>query len=200
MKYVTFYTEGFYEGVYKQYVKPSAEKFNLDLKGYREHNYRDWNLNTRTKAKVVLRALHAFEEIVWLDADAELVKYPELFDSIPQEYDVAMFYLDWWKHWHNEEGNLKRELVNSVMMLRNRPNVCNLIEQWIEANITSRVCDQPILEEVLRARDDIKVFELPVQYCAIMNHQDELPDYIKDPVIVQHQISRKVKHDKTLLQ
>jgi len=73
------------------------------------------------------------------------------------------------------------------------------MEQWIEANITSRVCDQPILEQVLGERKDIKVFELPVQYCAILNHEDILPDYIKDPVIVQHQISRKVKHDKTLL-
>lgn len=199
MKYVTFYTDGFYEEVYKTYVKPSTEKFNLDLKGYREHNYGDWTLNTRTKAKVALRALAQYDELVWLDADAEIVQQPILFESIPQEYDCAMFYLDWYKHWHEQEGNPKRELVNSVMLLRNRPNVVSLMEQWIEANITSRVCDQPILEQVLSERKDIKVFELPVQYCAILNHEDILPDYIKDPVVLQHQISRKVKNDKSLL-
>lgn len=199
MKFITFYTDGFYESVYKQYLKPSAEYFGLDLRAYKEHNHGDWSLNTRHKAKVILRGLHEWGDVVWLDVDAEVRRLPILFDEIPDEVDLAVYYLDWYKHWRNVDGQAKRELVNSVMMLRNRPRVIKLLEDWVEGNYGTTIWEQKVFQRLLEQSSELNIFRLPDPYCAILNYDKEVPAYIQEPVIVQHQISRVVKDDKMVL-
>ena len=200
MKYVTFYTEGYYEDVYKKYLKPSSESFGIDVRAYKEYNYKDWARNTHQKANVILRGLAEWGDLVWLDADSQLLKAPVLFDEIPQEFDMGLYYLDWEKHWRGKEGESKRELVNSVMMVRNRPNVVKLISDWSEKTRGANVCDQTVLSTVIKNYPDIKIFKLPDTYCAIIGHDRSHPNYIPDPVIVQHQASRDVKQNKALLE
>lgn len=193
MRYITFYTRGFYETVYNKYLKPSAEAVGVDIRAYVEHNYTDWALNTKTKAKVILRALNEWDEIVWLDADATLVSYPTLLENIPKEYDMALFYLDWFKQWRGEEGNAKRELVNSVMVLRNTEKTMSVINEWISNNDVERGCDQDVLTRIVERRTDLNIYRLPDPYCAIIDFTGKVPDYVKDPVIIQNQISRVAK-------
>lgn len=201
MKYVTFYTSGYYEKVYNEYLRPSAEAVNLDIRAYKEHNYHDWGLNTRMKARVIDRALLDFDDIVWLDSDASVKKYPELFDKIPEKYDLAVYYLDWSRHWEGKLGGHKRELVNSVMMMRNRPIIKSIVKEWIKKNdTTSHVWEQQLFQDILERHKDIKTYILPDEYCTILTRDNTIPDYVKDPVIVQNQISRKVRQDRMLLQ
>lgn len=200
MKFITFHTEDFYESVYRKHLKPSADLLGLDLKVYKEHNYGDWGLNTRHKAKVIRRALSEWDTVVWLDVDAEVRKMPTLFDEIPEDVDIAVYYLDWCRHWQGIEGQPKRELVNSVMMLRNHPAVMTLLDEWIEGNIGTTTWEQQVFQKLLEEKTNIKIFNLPDTYCAILTYENTVPDYIQDPVIVQHQISRVVREDARVLQ
>lgn len=198
MKYITFYTVGFYEQVFNRYLKPSAEKFGLDLEVYSYVSQHDWGINTRIKAKLLLDALHKYGEIVWLDADSELVAPPILFEQVPKEYDMALFYLDWYKRWRGVEGQGLYELVNSVMMIRNTPQTALLLEEWIKMNDQNKVWEQKNLQHLLKAHNEVKIFSLPDSYCVILKESGEIPTYIKDPVILQHQASREVKLGKVL--
>lgn len=200
MTYITFYTPGFYEEVFHKYLKPSADSFDLSIRAYKEHNYGDWGLNTRHKAKVILRALQEHGDVVWLDVDAEIVRPPSLFEKIPQTFDMAIYYLDWFKQWRGIEGESKRELVNSVMLIRNRPHIHKLLEQWIESNTTTDIWEQQVFQNLLESSTNANVFTLPDEYCAIVNHSGKVPEYVKEPVIIQHQISREIKRNKKLIE
>lgn len=201
MRAITFFTEGYYEEVFNNYLGASCKKVNYPLLPVRQPNLRDWTLNTRLKAKVILDSLNRFnEDIVFIDADAVLLKYPVLFDEIPKEYDIAVHYLDWYKHWRNVEGHKERELYNAVMMVRNNERVKRLLVTWIALNEKSNIFEQKVLETALAMTPGIKVFDLPIEYACIATHKEEIPDYVKDPVIFQTQISRKIRHDKSLLQ
>ena len=52
---------------------------------------------------------HTKEDIIlFLDADASIVNFPTLFYAIPEKYDMAVHFLNWYKLWRNQTGNSKK--------------------------------------------------------------------------------------------
>ena len=81
------------------------------------------------------------------------------------------------------------------MMFRYNEKVLNLLEEYIkESESHIGKFEQKILEEILEKRKDINIYKLPAEYCAVMGHNNKLPNYIKNPVITHHQASRKFRN------
>ena len=198
--FISFYTAGIYEEVLNQYLLPSIKKWNLKHLIYKAPNLKDWNLNTRYKAQVILNTLSNHnEDVCCLDADATIEKYPSLLFEIPDEYDLAFHYLDWFYHWRNQKGQGKKELLTGTLFVRNNENTRKLISNWTVWNKKDMDWEQRVLERLISENEEIKVYELPVEYCVVPKQDNSIPSYIGEPVILHHQFSRKVKRGEVKL-
>jgi len=110
IKYITFATDGYYKEIMEKYLLPSLDRFQLSYNLYYRPNKHNWFINGKYKTEVILNALKKFpnNDIVFLDADAKIIKYPELFETIPSDYNISVHFLDWNKFWHHKEGQSKR--------------------------------------------------------------------------------------------
>ena len=199
VKYISFYTEGHYEKVAKKYIIPSFKKWNLDYKVYIKPNLKNWVLNIRQKIDVIAEALKEFpdHDIVWIDADGKIVTEPKLFETIPDEYDIALHYLSWTNHYGYKED--KKELLTGTVYFKNSPKVTDLVTKW-KIETVKYNWEQRALEELLKT-ENINVYELPWSYCFISTMPNgEPPAFsLENPVIVHYQESRMVKKNKGLL-
>ena len=140
-----------------------------------------WIDNCAYKANFIYAMFKAYApiDIVWLDADAEVVAYPEMLGELKSEIDVAAVM---------HRGH---ELLGSTLFFRGTPEVDSLLQSWIVANKAyPHRWDQVNLQEVLGTepyKNLIKFEALPHSYAHIF-------DYIYDdgevPIILQHQVSR----------
>jgi len=195
MKFVSYYTSGPYKEVIETYLKPSLDKWDLDYHIEEIPDFGSWAENTSYKSVFISKMLEKFQEdLVFLDADADIVQYPKLLFNVPKQYDMAVHFLDWNLHWRNKTSS-KRELLSGTMFIRYNPKMVNLINIYIsECKSNIGKWEQRILQEILEIKKDINIYKLPVEYCAVIKHDNKLPSYIKDPVIVHNQVSRKHKN------
>lgn len=195
--YISFCTEGYYEKVMDKYLRPSLERWELPHKIYVKKSHKNWMKNTEYKAKIILEALNTFNtDLVFIDADGTVEKKPHLLYDIAKRYHIAVHYLDWYKHWRNTTGT-RKELLSGTMFIRNNDMTKELIEDWIEFNkkIKQSQIEQKNLDDLLKQKPKIQVYNLPVEYCVVPKHDNSIPDYIGEPVILHHQVSRITKKD-----
>ncbi len=188
-----------YEEVYESYLKESINKINPTIYNFHAKvpSLGNWYKNTAYKGKFVLDCLNefkdSFEMIVLLDVDAKILQYPKLFEEIPQEYDIGCHFLDW-KTWYGQKDSKVKELLTGTMFFRNNPNVRALCEDWYNTSNKTSEWEQKVLQDIL-PKHNIKVYELPLDYCYINSRPRELPPLVKieNPVIVHYQKSRELK-------
>lgn len=192
---VALLTEGVYELEFSTHLLPSLQKFNIphhieviDSKG-------SWLKNVAQKPGAIYNAMEKYpsKDIVCLDVDSEILYYPELFDNISEEYDIAVHTLDW-NTWYRNNSNVK-ELLSGTIFLRNNKKVKKLVEDWFfEANNTD-IWEQKVLAQLLEKRSDIKIYNLPLEYCYIASLPDGQEPHIKlDNIVIKHfNVSRKYK-------
>ena len=149
------------------------------IKGYR--NRGKWVKNAAIKPEFLLDMMdiHPDKNIVYIDADARIKRYPELFDTMNADVGV---------HWRKRGGG-RQELLSGTIFLS--PAAKPLVRAWAEAQqLVPEKWDQHVLEEVLkRWPHPLKVVDLPPTYCQIF-------DSMKDsgqPVIEHLQASRRFK-------
>lgn len=196
MIYLSYYTSGDYEKVINENLLPTLDRFDLNYEIINAPDLGSWHLNTDLKPTIIKNALEQFEhDIIFVDADAEIVQYPGLFEGIPEEYDIAVHYLDWGKFWRNTPNSHGYELLTGTMMMRYNDKVLNLLDKYIkECEKDATTVEQKILQRLLEQdKTGLKVFDLPVEYCTIIKQNGTIPSYIGDPVIIHNQASRKYK-------
>ncbi len=115
--------------------------------------------------------------LVYIDVDARVRSYPELFDTL--DCDIAV---------HYRRG---RELLSGTLFFKNTEAAHNLVKAWINHQRQNpTVWDQRTLQAVLKARPLVTVGTLPATYCQIF---DSMRGAGK-PVIEHMQASRRYKH------
>ena len=115
------------------------------------------------------------EDIVFLDADARVRKYPALFDTI--EEDIAF---------HTKDG---REPLCGTMYFKNNERVYRFFERWLEmqkAIYPHRLAAQVAMGAVAK-EGIVSIYNLPPQYTQIF----DLMAKHGSPVIEHMQASRK---------
>lgn len=151
---------------YEQEVKDlesDLKRFNLAYKLYGYESRGDWTKNTMVKAELIQKALNEFpnEDIIWLDADAVILREPTFFHDLKnKEFDICCYYL---KTRYNPN-----ELLSGTIVFRNNDTVKSLVDDWVNDN--SQVnWDQKILQKYVDGKyaDKLKKLNLPEEYIKI---------------------------------
>ena len=188
-----FYTPN-YRKVFEQYLKPSLDRLKIEnyVKEYSETG--SWISNTRLKSLFALECLENFPEknIVVIDVDAKIKHYPELFNCIPDFYDIGFHGLNQNDWYHNGSG--KKELLTGTLYLQNTSFTRIVVNEWVKECECSLDTDQVILERIVK-EFNISPYLLPVSYCYMVSLPDGREPYIKveDPIIEHFQHSRLVR-------
>lgn len=135
----------------------------------------DWKKNTHYKPEFILKMLrkHKDKNVVWIDADAEVKKYPKLFDTLT--CDLAVHYLG------------GQELLSGTMFFRNSAKIRRLVKKWVDLckkDNKLQKSEQINLQEVIERERSIDVFDLPYSYTKIFDKMKVCP------VIQHYQASR----------
>lgn len=163
-------------------LKESCQKFKLktDIEGVK--NLGSWQRNTQYKAKFLLRKVkvHFGTRIVYLDCDAKVQKYPDLFDTMTEDVGV-----------HYRDGS---QLLSGTIFLNCNERVEALIKSWVQMNKQNPlVWDQHNLKATIirmnRHENKVSVRDLPPQYCQIFDSMRKFGN----PVIEHFQASRRFK-------
>lgn len=146
-------------------------------------DYSDWQRETFFKANFIRNMMDRFpgKDIVWIDADAEVLQYPEAFGDMPGNLAARIFQ--------------ERKLLTGTVYFKNCPEIREVVDDWITLNQKPQDkfrCqqEQMNLQEVIeRSPGKVKFANLPREYCYIFDERESC----EDPVIVHRQHSRKFR-------
>lgn len=182
MIYISMFTNDVIYGEAIKKLIASLEKYKLKSKIYEIENRGSWHLNTDQKAEIILRAMEDFpdDDIVWIDADAEVIEKPVLFDT----FNCEIAYYFWQDH---------KELRSGTMFIKNNYKMKRFISSWIKLNQSNDIWEQRNLQFILQ-NNPVKTTYLPISYCLIYDNQFDKELLKNDkPVIVHYEVSRKAK-------
>ena len=184
-----------YISVIKEFLLPSLERLKLPYDIAYPEDKGTWQLNTQLKPTVIKEMLLKHKQaIVYLDSDATIEYYPELFDKL-QDYDIGVHCFDWMKFWRNKEGDPKREFLGGTLYFNYNEKVLAFVDEWI--NITKdKYNDQQTLNILVpQWKDRLNIYPIPIEYIAIRKTV-KVPDYIINPCIIHNQASRRFRSYK----
>ncbi len=186
-----------YEQVIQERLLPTLKRFNLNYDITYPKDQGSWQRNTHIKAKIIKQMLLKHKQGVWfLDSDATIERYPELFDKL-QDYDISYHSFDYDFFWKHKIGSSKRTILSGTLFLNYNEKVLKFVDDWIKENEKNAQWEQRNLGEVIkRWKDKLKIYPLPIEYIAIVKAKDKIPDFIKNPYIVHHQVSRRFRNWK----
>ncbi len=116
-------------------LESDLKRFNLPYKLYSYESRGDWTKNTMVKAELVQRALKEYpgEDIIWLDADAVIVKEPTFFHQLKDKtFDICCYYYT--RYNPNNIINTPNELLSETIIFRNNNIVNQLVNDWVNDN------------------------------------------------------------------
>jgi hypothetical protein len=191
-----FYTEQTpYAMEIEEKLLKSLRKLSIPYYVEKIENKGNWRLNTAYKPQLALNAMEKYpdKDIVLLDADSVVTRNPILFNEIPKEYDVALHILDWDTWYRN--GEHVKEVLSGTMLLRNNEKTKALAKEWLDLSANAKMWEQRVLEDILKRKPDIKVYNLPLEYCYINSMPNGKLPFIRCPeaVIIHYQASRKFR-------
>ncbi len=197
-----FYTIGTpYEQVLKDHLIYSLEALDLQDKLIVKEatNFNSWNRNVAEKPKVILEILNELPNdtnLVFLDADASIEKYPTSFDTMSDFVDIAFHILNWndWYGYNTQPPEM--ELLSGTMYFKNTDRVKQLCKEWYQEAVGSAEWEQKVLQRILPKYPDLVKNILPIEYCYMKSRPGGKPPLIKcEPVILHHQVSRSLKRE-----
>lgn len=135
-----------------------------------------WIRNVNYKPTFIKQKLEELNRpVVYIDADARMIKSPTLFDNIDCEF----------AYWLCKHRDYK---VSASGTLYFSPSALWFVKTWETMCMLSESTDQQILWRLVQ-KAQIKTELLPLEYCQIFDWHEQS----KDPVIVHRQASRRLK-------
>ena len=198
MIFISYYTKDTpYKAVMNDCLLPSLKEWGLtyDIEAIEDRG--NWQKNTGYKCEFIKKMLLKHKESVcFLDSDALIMQFPSLICSLPNDFDLAYHFFNWYGHWRNQWDNTSKiELLSGTMVFNYNDKVLALLNEWIyQVNSNINKWEQKVLEEIVYARDDLNIIDLPAEYCTVLMQDNSIPKYVKDPIIIHTQASRKYKH------
>jgi len=194
ISYYTFDTP--YQEVCHKYLMPSVQvlKLNVDVRAV--NNQGNWYLNTSYKPTFIRSMLDFHKkDVVFVDSDAQILEYPDLFENIPEQYCIAAHVLDKNNWYGRDYGSNRYELLSGTLWVKNCDESRKILEAWEKQCSATNTWEQKVLQYVLEQLG-VKPFQLPLSYCYIKTMPNgQLPRVKVDrPVVVHNQVSRALKN------
>jgi hypothetical protein len=194
VKIVSYYTEGTpYKEVMERHLLPSLDLHGLDHHIGEVPDLGGWLANTQHKLAFLLEMLDTFpgHALVWLDADAEVLRHPSLLYEMEDHIDFAAHWMDWGLQWRGRE-NGRVEMLGGTMYLKNNQAVRNALGQAVAlCGEDPELWEQRALQTVVAHQPDFSIYLLPASYCTVVLRDGTVPPRVRAPVILHHQASRK---------
>lgn len=185
MRIIAYFTAS-----YREYAMRLAESLNRLKYPYYMMEYPefpDWVRNNHLKTDFIRDMLNKFKEpVLYVDADAVVHKPPVLLEGLT-DTDIGVYFLRGWKP--------EPMALAGTIYAGNTIAARRFLEKWIEENHsnTQKYDDANLRTVLKRMSGEIKVMELPVEYCTIFDRPDRANI---DPVIEHFQASRKLRKIK----
>lgn len=188
---VSFYTVGTsYERIVTRLIG-SLRQFGIDydINGIRPR--KSWEENCSYKAELVKSMFEKHTRpIVWVDADAKVIQYPVLFDTLSapakNPTDLAVYY----PRYKHPIGQKLTPLMSGTVFFGKTEAARRIIDRWYKlCQSEPRTWDQVHLNtaiEKTRLECEVRVVELPPTYVQI----HDLMRKCGKPVIEHYQESR----------
>jgi glycosyltransferase involved in cell wall biosynthesis len=199
IRFISSFTIGtVYEKIKNDYLLPGLIRWNLPYHVFAKPNLGNWAINSRQRPLYIKEAMKMFpnENIVWIDIDAKILKYPELLFRIPETYDIGINYLKWEEHYGRPEDKNKNEILDGTSYYKNSPSMLLFIDEWIERSVKVDKNHRYILEQMIdEQKNKLNIFLIPKEYCYITTKPDGTQPSIplKDPTIAHYQSSRQAR-------
>ncbi len=188
---ISFYTEDTGYEKEAERLRKSLDALGIKHRIYPVKAGRSWRENLQWKSRLILQAFDEFpgKDIVFVDADAVVRKYPELFDNLstdPHQYDLAAHYFRW-------RDNAKLELLSGTLWVANNATGRRLVGMWHEfAALNMNMRHQECLKVLLdKGTLGVSIYRLPFEYTAIFDAPQRKGI---EPVIEHFQASRRLKN------
>ena len=191
----SFYTKDTpYEEIIRTYLIPSLLNIGCDFYILPLDNKHTWGENTKLKASFARWCIDKLNNnVVLLDADAELLEFPTLFQHIPTDSVIGVHILDW-KEWYGH-GDKKELLTGTMFINKEHSDTIPFLTTWEEECLLGKANHDQEAMDIALQRHPIKIYELPLSYCYIKT----LPGggkpriQLDNPVIIHNQASRRTK-------
>lgn len=151
-------------------LEASMQRWVGSLQWYFEHvdSLGSWSANTQYKNRYIKSCLEKYgRPVVWLDADARVVKRPTTLLELPPDTDLACVR-------RKDALGLKLggpggELLSGTLYVGNTPAAHDLLDKWHDLNQKNpRRWEQRNLQQLLDDGHPAKVHLLPPSYCMIV--------------------------------
>jgi hypothetical protein len=198
---VTFYTNDYYRQQIK-ILSNSCKKFEIPLIITEVEDKGSWVKNCAFKAYYLYEMLHTTStNIVWLDADSCIMKYPELFGSIKEDFAIRA------EPGLRTKKPVGREVISlpenwpkdidpcwfnsGTIFLKNNDKTKELCRRWLQLSTTNvSDWDQWTLQQ---AWCDVQpsTYWLPKEYCQIKKlHGEQGSVILHELASVTQKVSR----------
>lgn len=141
-----------------------------------------WAANCRQKPSFLLDMLDDYgsrNNLLYLDSDAELHRYPDIFNPI--QFDIAV----------HKRDSIPEPQSGTIFLTENRRTRL-FLESWSQlANNEQILPDQELMGLALKG-SKVRIQNLPPEYCCIFDLTRKDFPHIQ-PVIEHHQASRRLK-------
>jgi hypothetical protein len=176
-------------------LESSLQRFNLPYYFFGCQQYGSWRANLNCKSASILEAFSKFpnKDIVFVDSDAIIRQYPELFDrlSLKGQYHMAA-------HFHCYPQSVPGgSLLSGTLWFHNCPETVALVEEWHRIGlqypqIRHQHCLRLAIEERRRTGHKVNIFRMPSSYTCIFDYRGNRR---VSPVIEHFQASRKLRRE-----
>lgn len=173
-KVVSFYTTGTgYENEIKK-LQASLDRLSIPYHFFPVEPRGSWRANLNYKSEIILQAFDMFpkKDIVFIDADAVVRRYPELFDKLSEDhqYDVAA-------HFHPYRGNEipGGSLLSGTLWFQNSERGRELVRTWNEIGAENKTirhqhCLRLAIEKLSGEGRYVFICRLPREYTLIFDY------------------------------
>jgi hypothetical protein len=178
---VSFYTNDTYEG-YAFHLEDSIRCLRLDYEIEKISGIYTWRDAVLSKPSFIKKMLlaHPDQDIVWIDADAKILSYPDLLMKESPEFDIAYYC----------PGDRPSDPFGGTVFYRNSTTVHRLVDDWIdECRQNPDLLDERSLHKLVTSRSDVVFKTLPPTYCWVERWMRKKYPF-EVPVIEQYAASR----------
>lgn len=202
LRFISFYTKNtVYEKTVKDCLVPGLEHWGLPYHIFAVDDLGEWKINSRQRPLYIKKAMELFptENILWIDADAKILKFPDLLYHIPDACDVGVNYLHWQDHYSHYKDSDRMEILDGTSYYKNSPFMLTFMDEWIDKAVIQGNNHRLTLDVMIKERIhvDLNLFLIPREYCYIMTQPDGTAPAkpLENPTIAHFQASRLARTD-----